>query len=43
MTALNWLAGITLGLLIAASCNLDGPDDIQTARDTAAAVQEQQQ
>ena len=26
---LNWLAGIVLGLLLAASCNLDGPSDIE--------------
>ena len=36
MTALtHWTIAAVIGLLIAASVNLDGPDDVQAAQDVA--------
>lgn len=41
MTTLqSWLLAVALGLTIAASCNLDGPSDIEVMRLVAEQVQQ---
>lgn len=39
---LNWILATLIGLIMSTAYLLDGPDDIQAARDTAASVADAQ-